>query len=281
VLSYEDMMAACSVSQTYGHYFLTICPFHEDQDPSLMVFKDGWFRCLGCDRSGSWKTLWNKLHGQPVQLMPERRIAWNTPRVDAEDLETLCYDAHDDLLQFPSLGWYLEIRGIQDRIEVNELGYWDGWYTIPVKDRHGNFITAILRSAPHIQEATGLRYWCHHTPVPFCPDWNLVERNDYLYVVYGAIDALVLADLRLPVMTSSAGKDSFRPEWLDDQRKEIIIIPDKPLNEVESAKTLAGKLGWRGRVRVLDYPEGLKDCADYYKAGRKEELQSLLGKETR
>lgn len=277
MLTYEDIQGACSIVEDHGKYFATICPFHSDRDPSLLVYKDGWFRCLGCNRQGTWKTLWNKLKGQPSQIMPERQTRWATPKIHHSSLEDVCYQAHMDLLGFPSLGWYLEMRGIEDRVEINEIGYWEGWYTIPVKDQEGKFITAVFRAAPHVQEATGLRYWCPHGAEMFVPDWFLFRRrtNQAIAVVYGMFDALSLSSLRIPVATTTAGQLTFKPEWLDEYRMNIFVIPDK--GEERAAARLVSGLGWRGRMLRLEYPDGIKDPAGFKEAGKEDELIKQLG----
>ncbi len=272
MLRYEDFLSKIKDSKECGRYITGICPFHSDSSPSLLVFRDGWFRCLGCNRNGNWKTLWNKLSGQNIIVRSERHTAWNAPRING-DLAELTYQAHLDLVNFSTLQWYLQDRGLEGRIETNELGYMDGWYTIPVYS-DGNFVTTVFRAAPHIQEATKLRYWCKHVPVPFIPDQHLVKTSDELYVVYGIFDALTLADLRFPVITSTSGKDTFNPEWLDSYRKRIYIVPDK--GEEASAYSLAAHLGWRGKVLQLEFPQGKKDCNGFYEIGKGDMLATQL-----
>ncbi len=273
MIQFEDFLDVIPQAKISGRNILGICPFHDDSGPSLLIHPDGWFRCLGCGRHGKWNTLWNKVHGQPVQVMPESRTSWNTPRID--NLEETCYQAHIDLQHFPSLGWYLEMRGIEGRIDQNELGYWDGWYTIPVYDSDRTFITAVLRASPHVQDATGLRYWCRHFPVMYVPDFELLDGGKNIFVVYGMVDALCLADLRLPVVTTTGGNLTFDPTWLADYRKPTYIIPDK--GEEEQAYKLASRLGWRGNVIQLDYPDEFKDPADFFSRDKKKDLQNQLG----
>ena len=288
-LKHDDFLTLLPQAKSYGRYITGLCPFHEDSAPSLLVFTDGWYRCLGCGSHGTWKTLHNKLKGQPVQVMPDRAIEWGMPVIRPDDMEQVCYESHLDLVHFPTLGWYLELRGIDGRIESNELGYWNGWYTIPVKTENGDFITGVFRAAPHIQEATGHRYWCHHSPTMFVPDWNLFKSRDYVIVVYGMIDALLLSQMRYPVCTTTGGKDSFDGDWLDDVRKKIYIIPDlgeetiirkgkNGRNEFGTGAPykLNAELGWRGEVMLLDYPEGTKDCADFYLKGKLDMLNAQL-----
>lgn len=257
----------------YSRYISGVCPFHNDTDPSILVFKDGWFTCLGCHRHGNWQMLWNKLSGQNVIIRPDAKTSWQGPRVQG-DLESLCYQAHLDLVQFTSYQWYLTDRGLADRIEINELGYHEGWYTVPVTSENGDFITAVFRSAPHVQHTTGMRYICRHVPVPYVPDWQLLRAHDYLFVVYGVLDALTLSDLRFPVMTSTAGKDTFNPEWLDNYRKKVYIIPD--LHEEDTAYGLASHLDFRGKVLNLDFPLGIKDANGFYEQKKGEQLRLQL-----
>ncbi len=275
MLTYDDFKAALPDAHEYQNYLLARCVFHDDKEPSMLVFRDGWWRCLGCNRWGGWITLWNKLKGQPIIIRPEHRTGWRGPNISSyENLEVLCYQAHEDLLQFSnSYKWYLEQRGLEGRIEANEIGYHEGWYTVPVKDREGTFITAVFRSAPHVQSVTGERYWVHHANIPFVPDWHLFESAKTVFVVYGIFDALTLAELRLPVMTSIAGQN-FDPGWLADYRKPILIIPDE--GEEESAIELQKNLGWRGKAIHLDYPHGKKDPNGFFEVGRKDDLYKQL-----
>ncbi len=274
-LRYEDFKTVLPNAHEYENYLLDLCVFHEDSHPSMLVFKDGWWRCLGCNRWGGWITLWNKLKGQPVIVHPEHKTGWRGPDIRGyESLEQLSYQAHMDLIQFSSFQWYLEQRGLAGRIETNELGYFEGWYTIPVTNKDGEFVTAVFRAAPHVQKVTGERYWAHHAPVPFVPDWNLFKKSKAVFVVYGMLDALTLAELRLPVMTSTAGQGRFNPEWLDEYRKPVVIVPDE--GEEKSAVELQKSLGWRGRTLHLDYPHGKKDPNGFFEANRGDDLYKQL-----
>lgn len=277
-IQYEDFISRLPRAHDYGRYISGLCPFHEDRTtPSLLVFKDGWFRCLSanCNRHGTWKTLWNKLSGQPIQIKSERRTYWGTPTIkDYETLERLCYQSHIDLENFQTWAWYLEMRHLDDAIEVAELGYHRGWYTIPVWDRQHEFVTCVFRSAPHVQERVGVRYWCNHEPVMYVPDWKLLSKPKYIMVVFGMFDALTLNRYRYPVVTSTAGADTFQAGWLDEWRRPIYILPDK--GEERTAKELAGKLGWRGNVHLLNYPEGCKDANDFLVHNKEKELLCQL-----
>lgn len=274
-VNFEDVVDRLEQVQKFEKYVSALCVFHIDSKPSMLVFKDGWFRCLGCGRNGNLTTLWNKISGQPVVVKSEQRTAFAGPPLrEGESLEEICYQAHFDLLQFSSFQWYLEMRGLQNRIETNEIGYIRGWYTFPVRDYEGAFQTAVLRAAPHVQQVNGQRYWCRSAPTPYVPDWYMLKNSQVIFVVYGIMDALTLSELRFPVMTSTAGNNTFHPEWLDDYRVPIFIIPDK--GEEVQASRLANSLGWRGKVLNLQYPVGVKDANGFLEIGRPEELSKQL-----
>jgi len=224
---------------------------------------------------GKLDSLWSKVNGLGIVVKPEYSPSYRGPSLgDFSDLESLCYKANDDLINFTSFQWYLQMRKLADRIEVNDLGYWKGWYSIPVYDKERDFVTAVFRSAPHVQEATGIRYWMNYKPTMYVPDWTLAKKKRYLFVVFGMLDALTLSQQRFPVVTSTGGLN-FRTEWLDDFRKNIYIFPDK--GEDEAGMKLADGLGWRGQHVRIDYPEGCKDFNDVLVKHGGEAVEKLVG----
>ena len=94
-----------------------------------------------------------------------------------------------------------------------------------------------------------------------------------MYCVFGILDAVSLELCGLPVVTSITGKN-FNVEILRSLHKRLIIIPDK--DEEKSAHNYVNSLGWRARVKELDYPQGCKDCNDVLMNYGKEELKELL-----
>lgn len=286
MIKYTDFLSKLRGAEDKGNYITAICPFHNDSAPSLLVYKDGWFHCLSasCSRSGTWNTLWNKVSGQPIQVRVETRVHYETPNslfsIEFASKEEMAYQAHIDLFNMTSFQWYMDMRGLADAIEVHEIGYYQGWYTFPVRDREGKFQNVVYRAAPHVQEGTGLRYWSDaRPPIPYVPDWRLLDKGKYILVVYGILDALTLNKFRYPVVTSTAGANSVKAAWFDDYNKPIYIIPDK--GEEQAALRLSSSLSWRGHVVYLDYPEGMKDANDFLRSGKSDQLVAQLEKEIR
>lgn len=271
MIRYSDFLSRLKNSHDYGNYISGVCPFHADTSPSLLVYKDGWFRCLGCNRNGNWTTLWNKLQGQSVIVRQETNTHWALPSTPPDmDMEELCYQANADLMSFESYQWYIKMRGLEGRIATQGLGYWRGWYTIPVYDETGKFETVVFRAAPHVALATNIKYYCKHKPTMYAPSWSRLNKAKTIAVVYGMFDALTLADMNVPVVTATSGKAEFQAGWLNNYRVPVRIFPD--LGEEKDAMKLARDLGWRGGVIALPYPEGIKDPNGYLEKGRKKEL---------
>lgn len=272
-VSYEEVVAHLSCAHEYADYTSALCPFHDDHSPSLMVYKDGWVRCLACGFGGSYVDLMRKLEGWRAPVSAGAPPTVHTLPTDLEDLHELCEDAHSMLLRYPHpLGDYLIRRKVWNRVVPQRLGYADGWYSIPCYGKQGNFEGAVMRASPQVQESTGARFNIPkgQPPLFYVPDWELTRSNAYFCVVFGMFDALALCELGIPSGTSTSGKDSTNAEQLEWCRKPIIIIPDK--GEEDTGRHLLSKLGWRGTLLVLDYPSNCKDPADCLEHGNGEWL---------
>lgn len=249
-------------ARRYSRYVAARCPFHDDNKASLLVFADG-FRCLACGERGTLEHLWQRASLRP--LAPERNKPQYRPTIPADwDNERLVRSAHKMLMDKPGLQQYLIGRGLERAIRRYDLGYWDGWYTIPVKDEDGDVTEVIFRAGAWVQANGGGRFYQRggQRPTMYCPDWSLLRNRQVLFVTFGIFDATTLALCNYPAVTSTIGKGSFKPEWLAWYDGYVAIIPD--LEEEKEANILASQLGWRGRVLLLLYPEGCKDPNDLY-----------------
>jgi len=255
----------------HGRYFSAKCIYHDDNSPSLLVYEDGAY-CLGCQKKVSLKALWKRVSGQKevVRETPGRMFDWNA----YGSLEALADTAHETLINYrQTFGRYLDDRGIGSCITSNWLGWERGWYTVPLFSRLREFTGLIIRASPAIQAAYRIRYLFPpgQAPTLYVPNWNRIK--DYAYVVFGIIDALAFSALGFPVVTSTHGQN-FPAHLLDDLRIPLTIIPDR--GEETMARRLVSNLGWRGRLHLLNYPEGCKDPADYVKYNQTRNLPILL-----
>ncbi len=276
IVSQDDLFDLLRGSEWHGRYFLAYCPCHDDRKKkSLLVYGDAGVCLASCGRL-SFAKLWKAIHGQK-----HFKEAWSAGYRSTSlfkwpnDLEALALSAHDTLMSFPQHFDYFVKRGVENRIENNVLGWVSGFYSIPFFDENDVFLGMTLRAGKVLEDKTKATYLIPpgQTPVLFCPDWGRLLRSDFTYVVFGLFDALTLAAMNLPVVASSDGQ-VFHIEWLDSIRKRIVFIPDK--GEEQGSRELAAKTGWRGKVGLLNYPHGIKDCNGFVEKGMRKSLEIQL-----
>jgi len=279
--SLEQVISKLDGVHEYEKYYSALCPFHGDSHPSLLVYKRGWFKCLSCGQTGDLDRLYRRLtdRGGVVSQKPEK-ATYTAPSIPVERAEKYANDAHDILIRNEhTLGWYLRSRRVENRIEAQRLGWWNGWYTIPFYTQEQEFWGMVFRAAPHIQEATQYRFVFPKGQAVglYVPDWKLVKETDYLIVVFGIFDALSLCDLRYAVATPTGGKGNVYSAMLQEFRKPIYIMPDK--GEEDAAIALAGKLGWRGHVIRVDWNMyNAKDPAELHEHEKDIDLRNIIRK---
>lgn len=272
VALFDKLSTTLNEVHWHGRYFSAQCPFHDDTEPSLLVYPDGAY-CLGERRRYGLAQIERKVGGQkPTNTTAHKTFDWR----HAPDPETIADDGFRAIRRQPSLADYLVRRGLH-RTYIHEtmLGWWEGWYTFPIYGADANFRGLVIRASPAIEEKTKVRYL---TPpgqpeMLYTPDWtlwtSLMKLTDLL-VVYGIFDCLLLNQLGLSAVTSTLGQ-KLSSHLLSPLRCSLTVIPDNHPHEIQSAQKLASELGWRGRVKLLDYPIGVKDPAGFW-PGRVKEL---------
>lgn len=259
-------------ARRYERYVAALCPFHDDTSPSMLVFRDG-YTCKACGAHGLPAHLMKSLGARALVPVVEKPTYY--PTIDASlTNEQLVRSANRVLSGTPGLQDYLIRRKVERAISLYGLGYLEGWYTVPVRDREGVCQQVIFRAGPWIQAETGTRFYQRRGQKIslYVPDWSLLQPGRTLFIVFGLFDALTLALLRYPVCSATAGKDLFKPEWISFWEGPVVIIPDK-MEETE-AYQLASKLGWRGHVYLPSYPDNCKDPNDL----AQHDLTALEGK---
>jgi DNA primase len=143
-----------------------------------------------------------------------------------------------------------------------KLGWLDDWITFPIYDENGHLIGATAR-AGETNKSTAK--YCNVPDMSpnllYIPDWKMVKLQDKIYLTFGIIDAVTLTQLGYAGISTTTGKRLDHTS-LDFLRKRIIIIPDR--GEEREAIMLASKLGWRGSVARIDWPDNCKDINDLH-----------------
>lgn len=272
------------VDEVGGRYLRMSCPWHGDEHPSLLVYPDGWWKCMTEDTYGRNERLLEELENPgTIRKGRPQRANGHAPYLPTEldKLTGLAWRAHEEMRRNNDYLWYLQLRGIEDRVETAKLGWYEGWITVPIMSREQQLLGLYMRATPPQQKLTGTRFTQPdgQHPMIYCPDWRLWDSAKNVALVFGMMDALVLSSLRVPVITTTGGSKSFDPSWLDSWRKLVTIIPDREGDD-EAALKLAAQLGWRGKILRLPYDEydNISDPADFAKenTGKRKELRKLL-----
>lgn len=263
--------------QRYEGYLSTRCIFHDDHTPSLLIFPD-WYHCLSCGARGKTSKLLATLDGTVTKKSqsPLKPHLWGRIEQDI-DLDDIVYQAHQTLSKNPDKGYYLKQRGIWAQIDNLKLGFLEGWYIFPVLDSKKNTIGIVARAGPVAQEFYNIRYMTPkgQKPLLYVPNRKLLEATTKVVMVYGIIDAITLSMVGIPAITGTVGHNT-PPEIFDEIRKKIYICPDGDGADEKSARELLPKLGWRGKLIFLEYPQGTKDCNELYCKYGKDVLLSTL-----
>lgn len=260
-VSLDDIRALIPSAHDYGHYLMGRCLFHDDHQPSLQISKVRYV-CKSCGARGSLAQLLKVIQPGDPRLhtpLPKRDTEGAFPPYsNLGAVRDRLMRAHDRLMDTERLTLYLKRRCLDDIILKYELGWWDNWYTVPIRDRHYNILGGVARASSIAEDKYGrFDIPSGQPPLFYVPDWPIFDHSPYVIIVYGIFDALSLAKLGFPVGTPTSGKDSMDPDWLKDVRKPIYVMPDQ--GETRTAKQLITKLGFRGKLLEMPYTDTYND----------------------
>ncbi len=240
----------------YRGYIAACCPFHEDENPSLLVNPTFW-RCLACGARGKTESLLDILSHTPKPVEGRKRKVVNRLTYLINEFGI---DGVLRLVSTPS--HYMLKRGIDEKHQKEVgIGVVEGIVIFPVKNNFGEVIGVVGR---YVDDGVKPKYIVPvgQKPMLFSPDWRAVLSASKVFVVWGMVDALTLFVLGFPVVTPTSGVGS-NPSLFDWLRKTLILIPD--MGEEAQVTKICSHLGWRGKMVRPPYPEGAKDVNDFYR----------------
>lgn len=244
-------------SRRYETYIASLCPFHDDSRPSFVVHEDT-YNCLSCGAWGKTKNLYAKL-SRSTFITPKIKFSFHNPFtgwLNKYTLNELFYVAQKNL---PS--HYLKNRGIPDIDQKQlDLGLLENWILIPIKNAKDDIIGAIARAGENNPSQSKYITPAGQDPnMIYAPDWALINKSSYIFIVFGIIDAITIYLQGYPAISTVYGK-KLDPQYLSEFRKPIYVFPDK--REEAEAMRLAKNLGWRGHLIKCNYPDNCKDPND-------------------
>ena len=248
-------------AQTYEKSVWGICPFHSDSRPSLMVHED-YYHCQACGAHGTTKSLIEKLSGHVAAPAPDKFYNPFTIWLKNESLGNVLREAWETLKSRPSI--YLRNRGIPDEWQIKlGIGIRDNWITFPIRSFDQKIIGAVARAGEN--NTASSKYIVpsgQDSNMIYVPDWKQFNASDIIYATFGIIDAISLVICGAGAFSTTNGKRLNDVSALNKVRKRIIFLPDK--GEESNAKEIAARLGWRGAVAKINYPDDCKDISDVF-----------------
>ena len=252
--------------QNYGHYLSALCPFHDDNNPSLLVYEDN-YKCQACGAFGKTNDLLTAISSSSgiIRYRPKKTSDYRNPFTKWTRNKSLAASlkvAWNNNCVSPSI--YLQQRGISAKHQKSlGIGYRDDWYTFPIRDRYNKIVGATARRGlENNHSAKYINPSGQDANLLYVPDWKSIIQGTYIIITFGILDAISLYIMGYPGMSTTTGK-RLNPSVLDQFRKLIFIIPDHG-EEIE-AYNLAGQLGWRGKVLCHGlYPTDCKDVNDLF-----------------
>ena len=246
-------------AQTYEKSVWGVCPFHSDSRPSLMVHVDKYY-CQACGAYGTTKSLLEKLSGHIAAPAPDRLHNPWTGWLKKESLGNILRGAWETLKSRPSV--YLRGRGIPDEWQIKlGIGMREDWITFPIRSSDQKIIGAVARAGENNTASSKYIVPSGQDPnMIYVPDWKMFNDSDIIYATFGIIDADSLAVCNAGSFSTTNGKRLNDVSALDKVRKRIILLPDR--GEESNAKEIAARLGWRGAVAKINYPDDCKDISD-------------------
>lgn len=275
-----------------GEEIVTKCVFNDcDKDSKdnerhlYFNSKTGLYDCKKCGKQGNIITLAKYFGDDLKDIYINQKKTTPKPCFNPQMVESCHIALPTDIRK------YLNSRGLLDEtIDKNKLGwghfYGKDWITIPIKDEHGNFSFFKLRRNPNdLNNKEKYMFWPKGSQATIYQQENL-KNNTNIVICEGEFDCLLLNQNNIPAITSTAGVNTFKIDWIKllAELKNLSIAFDKD-EAGEKATTKLIKLIHdelpKLSISKINFPKRMtdgKDITDYFvnhNGNKKEFLEKL------
>lgn len=209
-------------------------------------------------------------------ISSHKNISLHTPTTDQQKFETLRvkYDKLVDIFFQNGKNnrdyWYKRLL-TDDTIDIFRLGFFDGWYTVPVIYK-GYFVNfQCRRDSPE----KSIKFWYKDADIPpFLFNGHLIKNSKEVFIVEGLIDSILLHQMGFTAVAPTLGSAYWDGGWISlfSQVDTIYYIEDNDMAGRKFSSKVAKNLGTT-RVRVVSFSSfGSKfDTIDFFRAGKTKE----------
>jgi len=174
--------------------------------------------------------------------------------------------------------WYKRLL-TDSTIDRFKLGYYDGWYTIPIFE--DNRLTNIQKRRDEPEKL--IRPWYRKPPVLF--NSSLLSIVDTIYLTEGIVDSILLNQFGIPAMSKVTGAGGWLDSWSKYFMKvnAIYLIFDNDNAGRVGSKRIAKFLGeYKCKIYTFDGFKERYDVIDYFRDGySKDDFIRLIEEESK
>jgi len=249
-----------------GHWYIGLCPFHQDVNPSFTV-GDFTYQCFGCGVKGNRKAWMEFIGHSTIKSQPVRPTVNDKKHV---------LENRQDWIGHSYAIKYFASRGVtRESVIKFKLGY-NGWrFTIPCYDKD-TLVGVKLRIDPNNHNDRGPKYVALPGSKRAIFNFDILRSANEVIICEGELDCIILDQLGLPAVTSTAGCRSFDMKWLRFfENKEVFLLLDNDQAGRLAQESLHQNLLWWGAkyhiVPKLIQSTEYKDVNEWWLARRSRE----------
>jgi len=165
--------------------------------------------------------------------------------------------------------WYKRCLN-DETIDRRKLGYYDGWYTIPIYES-GEFVNFQLRRE---EPKKAITQWYRHGKALPLYNEGILPFTKTIYITEGTVDSILLNQEGFPSVSPN-GTNTWQQSWLEKFSKieRIFYIADNDVAGMNGARLVAKSLGmFRVKIVSFDGKEEKYDSVNFFQEYHDKEL---------
>lgn len=166
-------------------------------------------------------------------------------------------------------------------IDRNKLGYFDGWFVMPLYE-NGKFVNFQCRRD---EPSKKIKSWYKGNVKPVLMNQEILQLVNTIYITEGTVDSILLNQEGMASVAHTGGSGYWNNEWytLFMRVPNIYYIADNDVAGIGASKRVANGLGI-SKVKIYTFNTDVEsfDTVDYFRGGgTAKELKELVEKDSK